>query len=408
MTPTADDAPRRWSGYVGAGVGWDGNINAATERNFLHLDTRFDDIGRDGTAVPLEADERARSGAGLSLWGGVEYEHPLGAGLGLRLGADAVRLDYGGRRDDWNWLGLYLGPRWSMDADTEVGLLVEAQRQWSGGRPESDALGLRVEVRHSLARHIDLYAAAAWRWEDDRLDDAFDGSVEELFLGAVWTATPALRLRAAFGHDRERPKDRNWRNAGVRDCVGASLDLPLGFAVDAGGEWRRTRYEDGGRDGPHYTGDGGKRRDRTRTLRLSVTNRDVAVGGFTPRLALTDEVRTPGSAAGFRRTVPSSPPPGGASGDSRSMPVTTFPSPLPESGRAGRAAPQQCARLVDPVAHPRADRAVRVPLLGHPPGAPDRDRDLALRQALAQPVQRGQQLAVPAPRTCLPRGTGQP
>ena len=100
-----------------------------------------------------------------------------------------------------------------------------------------------------------------------------------------------LQLQAGLGHDRQRPESRPRRNSGEWMRLGASLALPLGFTVGASARWERTGYEGGDRGWPHYTDDDRRRRDSTRTLRLSALNRGFTLLGMSPRLALVNEVR---------------------------------------------------------------------------------------------------------------------
>ena len=280
-------ARKRWSAYFGFAVTPDSNVNAASDSDIIHLDTAF---GR----LPFERDaaSKARSDLGLSVWGGGEYEHPLTDRLRLRAGADVARREYGGRDFDQTSVGIHLGPHWLVDADTEVSLLAEVQRRWAGGRLNSDAFGFQVEVWHRPARRLSLHASAARRERDYRRDDALDGPVEEVSLGAVWVATPTLRLSATLGHDRERPKTKEWRNTGLWGRLGADLALPMGFTVGASGELHRTDYQGGSRGWPHYTKDGKRRDDRIRTLSVSVLNRGLTVLGFSPQVVVVNEVRT--------------------------------------------------------------------------------------------------------------------
>ena len=77
--------------------------------------------------------------------------------------------------------------------------------------------------------------------------------------------------------------DRRWLRLGL------TVALPLGFTVGGSGEMRRTGYH--GNWAPFVLG-GEPRRDRTRSLRLSVHNRAFTVLGFSPRLSVVKEVRT--------------------------------------------------------------------------------------------------------------------
>ena len=279
-------ARKRWSAYFGLAVAPDSNINTASDSDIIYVDTAF---GR----LPFHRDvaSMARSGLGMSVWGGGEYEHPLTDRLRLRAGADVARREYRGRDFDHTSVGVHLGPRWLVDADTEVSLLAEAQRQWIGGKLNSETMGLHVEAGHRLSQRISLNASAAWRERDHR-DDTLDGPVTALSLGVAWTMTPTLRLSAALGRGRVIPKEKARRSKGLWLRVGAELALPRGFTVGASGRIGQTVYEGGNRGWPHYTVDGRNRVDRTRTLSVTVLNRGLTVLGFSPQVVLVNEVQT--------------------------------------------------------------------------------------------------------------------
>ncbi len=223
---------------------------------------------------------------------GGEYAYPLTERLGIRAGGDASRREYEGSTFDRTFVGLHLGPRWLIGAASEVSLLAEVSRQWHSGNPDSDTFGGRIEAERRLGPRWRLDASAAWRKRDYRRHDYLDGPAREVSLGASWVATPTLRLWATLGHDRDRPKTKQWRSAALWGRRGASFVLPRGFTLGASGALRRTAYEGGDGGWPHYTDDGTRRTDMTRTLRVSVLNRGLTFAGFSPRLTLVDEMRT--------------------------------------------------------------------------------------------------------------------
>ena len=96
-------------------------------------------------------------------------------------------------------------------------------------------------------------------------------------------------LDDAIGYGRERPEAIPWRNSTRWARVGVSVALPLGFTLGGSGELRLTRYE--GSWSP-FVRDGSSRKDRTRTLRVSVFNRALTVFGLSPKLVLVNEARS--------------------------------------------------------------------------------------------------------------------
>ena len=82
---------KRFTGYFGAAIAPDSNLNAASESEIIYIDTAF---GR--LPFTRQGDFGAQSGLGLSVWGGGEYQHPLGERLRLRVGADLAQREYSG------------------------------------------------------------------------------------------------------------------------------------------------------------------------------------------------------------------------------------------------------------------------------------------------------------------------
>ena len=289
-------ARRRWSAYFGLAIAPDTNINAASDARTIDIDTVF------GT-FPFTRDSRSRaqSGVGLSIWGGGEYQFPLGERLRLRAGTDLTRQEYEGSAFDKTYIAGHLGPRWLVGTASEFSLLADLQRHWRAGRPDNDAFGARIEAEHRLNRRLRVRGNAAWRRRDYRRGERQDGPAADFSLSAIWVATSTLQTRATLGYARARPNAESLRNHSRWGRLGASLSLPRGFTLGAGGEFRWTDYRGRGRD--HLTSDGARRADLTRTLRLSVLNRGLTLLGFSPQLVLVNEVReTNAQALDYKRT----------------------------------------------------------------------------------------------------------
>ena len=278
-------ARRRWSAYAGAAIAPNSNINGASGEEVVYIDTAF---GRLPFRRSAE-DARAQSGVGLSVWGGGEYQYPLGERLRLRVGADAARNEYRGSRFDRTFMGAHIGPRWLVAPGAEVSVLGVAHRQWVAGRPDNDALGARVEAWRGLTPRLGVNGSVAWRRRDYRRGNALDGPVTDFSLGLVWVATPTLRTRASLGYVREHTESLPNRNGTRLGRVGAELALPLGFTLGAGAEMRWRDYKGTGRD--HLTSDGARRSDRTHVLRVSLLNRAFTLMGFSPQVMFVNEVR---------------------------------------------------------------------------------------------------------------------
>ena len=225
---------------------------------------------------------------GLSVWGGGEYQHPLGKRLRLRLGGNAARHEYSGRQFDRTFLSGHIGPRWFVNRSTELSLLGNVRRFWRGTAPYYLDLGARLEARRRLTRRITLTGQASWHRRDYRTQDYLDGPVLDLTLSGAWVITPIIRAEAAGGYAKQRTEAKSWRHATGWGRLGASVLLPFGFTVSGSGEFRWTQYEG---DWGFYTPGGESREDRTRILRASVYNRAFTAYGFSLQLVVTNEAR---------------------------------------------------------------------------------------------------------------------
>ena len=275
---------KRWTGYFGAAIAPDSNLNAASESEIIYIDTVF---GR--LPFQREGDFGAQSGLGFSVWGGGEYQQPLSERLRLRVGADLAQREYGGSDFDQTFLAAYAGPRWLAGPITEFSLLATANRQWLGGRPFVDETGVRLELDRRLTPRLWVRGTAAYRERDNRHRDFLDGPVVDFAASFAWTAAPVLRVHVMVGYERDHAASEHWRNLSRWVRVGTSLALPLGFTLGTSAQMRRTYYEGSGE--VHLTLDGGRRLDRTRTFSVSILNRALTLFGFSPQLALINEAR---------------------------------------------------------------------------------------------------------------------
>ena len=277
-------ARKRWTGYFGAAIAPDSNLNAASESEIIYIDTVF---GR--LPFQREGDFGAQSGLGFSVWGGGEYQQPLSERLRLRVGADLAQREYGGSDFDQTFLAAYAGPRWLAGPITEFSLLATANRQWLGGRPFVDETGVRLELDRRLTPRLWVRGTAAYRERDNRHRDFLDGPVVDFAASFAWTAAPVLRVHVMVGYERDHAASEHWRNLSRWVRVGTSLALPLGFTLGTSAQMRRTYYEGSGE--VHLTLDGRRRLDRTRTFSVSILNRALTLFGFSPQLALINEAR---------------------------------------------------------------------------------------------------------------------
>ena len=272
-------ARRRWSMHFGMAMAPDSNLGATSEERIIYI-----------FGLPFERDAESlkKSGVGVSVWGGGEYQHPLGERLRLRAGFDISRQEYEGRDFDRMSLSGHFGPRWLANETTDVSLLASARQAWVRTAPDHRDVGARIEMGRRLTPRVAVNGRASWHRREYRTRVTLDGRVLDVSLGGSWVITPTVRAEATAGYGRERPEAEKWRQASRRAGVSVSVALPAGFTVGGGGELRWTSYE--GNWFPFTPGDE-HRADRTRILRTSVQNRSFTAYGFSPELVLVSEVR---------------------------------------------------------------------------------------------------------------------
>ena len=273
----------RWSFNVGFALAPDSNIGAGSEERTIYISVF-------GRPLPFErdAEELTSSGIGVSVWGGAEYQVPIGERLRLRAGGEAARREYEGSQFDQLYLATHLGPRWLLDQNTEGSLLASARQRWIGTVPDNRELGARLEVARRLTPRVTVFANASWHDRRYRGREHLDGPVMDAALRGSWVVTPTVRASLSVGYAQERPERARARNDSRWLGAGVTVALPLGFTVGGGGEVRWTDFED---EWFPNTPVGEDREDRTRSIRLSVHNRAFTLFGFSPELVVVNEER---------------------------------------------------------------------------------------------------------------------
>ena len=213
-------ARRRWSLRAGFALAPDTNIGGTSAERIIYINN-----------LPFTRDqaELTTSGIGVSVWGGWEYQYPLGERLRLRIRADASRREYAGRRFDQMFVSGHAGPRWLVGANTEASVLASAHRRWSANVPDYDALGGRIEAGHRFTRRVTASARASWHDRRYRTRMFLDGPVMAASLSGAWVVTPTVRADArwAGGASSRRGRDGAMPAAGCDwaprlSCRGAS------------------------------------------------------------------------------------------------------------------------------------------------------------------------------------------
>ena len=282
---------RRWDVHVGFAVAPDTNIGGTSNERVIYI---F------GLPFVRDAESLTTSGVGLNVWGGGEYQHPLGERLRLRMGLNGRRKEYSGSRFDQTFVSWHVGPRVLATGNTEFSILGSWRHQWIANEANYFDLGGRFEARHRLWRGLTLRGDGAWHDRRYRVRKTLDGPDATFSLGGSWVVTPTIRLDVTAGYGRQRPDALKYRNRNTWVQGGVSVALPLGFNVAGSTAYRWTMYE--GNWFPN-TPAGVSRDDGTLSLRASLHNRAFTLFGFSPRVAIVREVRTTNAQLhGYKRT----------------------------------------------------------------------------------------------------------
>ena len=126
-------ARRRWNLHMGFALAPDTNIGGTSNERIIYI---F------GLPFRRDAESLTTSGVGLSVWGGGEYQHPLGDRVRLRLGMDASRREYSGGQFDRMLVSWHAGPAAVRDADHRVSACwATGATRWSANDPNYFDLG---------------------------------------------------------------------------------------------------------------------------------------------------------------------------------------------------------------------------------------------------------------------------
>ena len=256
-------ARKRWSLRLGMALLPDTNVGSSSAERTILLDTPF---GR----LPFALDNYngPKSGIGISVWIGGEYQYPLNERWQLRAGGNLSRKEYRESEFDQMTLSGHVGPRWLIGRFSEVSLLLSGLHQWTGSgieEPSHHDIGFRVEGKRRLDRRTTVTARLSRHERRYDKDTHLDGPVTDVSVGAGWVASPTVRIDASAGWARERPETESRRHSRRWVQLGTTAQLPWGFTVGGSGT---LRWVDSEGDWYPFTTPGQARSDLTRTIRL--------------------------------------------------------------------------------------------------------------------------------------------
>ncbi|MDE0303327.1 MAG: surface lipoprotein assembly modifier [Albidovulum sp.] len=282
---------RRLTGYFGFALAPDTNItNVYEDRQVMIL----------GLPFTLDEPAQAKTGIGLSLWGGGEYRLPIVPNkLSLRLGASSSITDYPGGANDNASLGVFAGPHYQFDNRTEASVVGFLTQRWSGGKEANWDLGARLSFARQVSERQRVSGEIGAYNRSHAYEPESDGRRHYVNVGSAFRIydNTLLSLKySRFFNDAERVKDRNNGYS-----LGAEIAFALqgGYDLSFGADYTSTKIE--GNWFPFIV-DGSMRTDNLRSYSVGIGNRNFRLFGFSPKLSLTAFHKTSNvQTAGFKK-----------------------------------------------------------------------------------------------------------
>ena len=238
-----------------------------------------------GLPFDLSDDARKRSGVGLALAAGGEWAPQIGKSTRLRLGFEGQRRDYAGSTFDDTILAVHMGPRVSSGR-WDASVLATASQRWFGPAVYNHAAGASLEATYFVSPRFELSVALVSQWVQYRRDSTRNVRVIALNVGAFTALSSSSVVTAKVGVSRQDAKFSAYSNWSGFVAVGYFRELPMGFSA----------YVEPSISFAHYDtallGFDRRRVDKTKSVLVTLLNRRLVLGRFTPRLSYTYVVQS--------------------------------------------------------------------------------------------------------------------
>jgi hypothetical protein len=266
-----DEIRRRkhWDVGVFAAVAPDSNVNAATTAQSVDL---F------GLPFQLNPTAQRQSGVGFTATLTGFYQWDVTHSTKIKAGGAYYDTEYGNDAFSDRNLHLYTGPRFLIGQGTEVSVLATGSKRWYGGAAFTDGYGVSIEGQTALSPRVLLggtVEAHRLRYADAYAD--YTGPIFSANLLLTYFFDAHSFARVIGGIVREQARLEPLRD--FQYVLGAGYyreDLPLGLAVYINVQGALIPY-----DAP-LPALGRVRKDVGMDYRMSLSNRNFDVFGFTP------------------------------------------------------------------------------------------------------------------------------
>ncbi|MEO8455962.1 MAG: surface lipoprotein assembly modifier [Sphingomicrobium sp.] len=233
-----------------------------------------------GLPFDLSEDARQRSGVGIAIEAGAEWAPRIGTGKRLRLGISGQRREYSGSNFDDMTAAAYVGPRW-VSGKWDLSLLGTAYKRWYGTRPNNQAAGGRLEATYYLTPRLGISSALAAQWVRFSRARERDGRLISFNATAFRAMTSSSAITLKVGVGRQQARITPYANWNGFVAAGYFRDLPKGFSVYVEPSLSLARYD------AALLGFGKRRSDNSQSVLITLLNRHVVLGRFTPRISYT-------------------------------------------------------------------------------------------------------------------------
>ncbi len=263
---------RRFSYNLSFALAPDSNLNAGPSLSAVDI---F------GLPFQLSSDARQRSGVGLALGAGGEWSPPIAGPLRLRIGAqfDGVQYPAAGAFDDMTF-SLYAGPRLVYQR-WDVSLLATGFERWYGRSFYNSGAGGTAQATYYATPRLGLTGSLGAQQVNYRPPAGQGGPAVSASAGAFYTLSPLSVVSGGVSVSRQDAGLSLYSYTASQVQLGYFRDLPGGISASIQPAYVLVDYDSA------EAGFGVPRRDHQWQVRVTLLDRRIDIGGFTPKLTYT-------------------------------------------------------------------------------------------------------------------------
>jgi outer membrane protein len=249
----------------------DSNLNAGPATDTITLY---------GLPFQLNQSAKAQSGVGLSVDTGIEWAPRLTNHLKLRTGAQLHLTQYRNTEFDDMTLSAYAGPHFTIKK-WDLSLIGNAARRWYGNRVYSNSIGVGANATYFINSRLGVGTAIDLNRIYYALNSEQNGVGKNVAVNLFYTPTTASIIRASASLGRRNAKNAVYANHSQQFGLSYSHELKGGFTLGLSPNYTHIAYQ------APLAAFNTTRIDRQYTAQVSVLNRRLDWGGFTPRIVYT-------------------------------------------------------------------------------------------------------------------------